>query len=180
MLRKAGLFVLFFLLPVLVAGQSLGEVAKKERERRNKNKERGVEVRVIGGEEVSEAEETGVSREEPPEGSGASSEEIDTGKDSPASSRSSRDKQEMQWRARAGEARERLKAAQESYQTLSQLHLSPGEYYTDENGRPLITSLGQLRGLVEEAKTELDQATRAMDQLREEARHAGVPPGWVR
>jgi hypothetical protein len=176
MLKTAGIFVLFALLPALVVGQSLGELAKKEKERRKNNKDKGVEVRVIDGEEVSEAEETEASGEEPED----SSETIETRKDSPANSSTSRDKQETEWRARAAEARERLKAAQENYQTLSQLHLSPGEYYTDENGKPLITSLDQLRGLVAEAKTELDQATRAMDQLKEEARRAGVPPGWVR
>lgn len=180
MLRAAGLFVLFALLPALVVSQSLGEVAKKEKERRKSNKDKGVEVRVIDGEEVSEAEETEDSSEEPQEGSGTSSEKIETRKDSPASSSASRDKQETEWLGRAAEARERLKAAQENYQTLSQLHLSPGEYYSDENGNPVITSLDQLRDLVAEAKAELDQATRAVDQLKEEARRAGVPRGWVR
>jgi hypothetical protein len=176
MLKTAGVIVLFALLPALVVGQSLGEVAKKEKERRKNNKDKGVEVRVIEGKEVSEAEETEALSEESEE----SSETIETRKDSPANSSYSRDKQETQWRGRAAEARERLKAAQENYQTLSQLHLSPGEYYTDENGRPLITSLNQLRGLVAEAKAELDQATRAMDQLKEDARRAGIPRGWVR
>jgi hypothetical protein len=34
--------------------------------------------------------------------------------------------------------------------------------------------------LLEEAKKELEAATRGIEELEDEARRAGAPPGWVR
>jgi hypothetical protein len=73
-----------------------------------------------------------------------------------------------------------VKAAEERYNFLNSLHLVQGEYYVDENGKPVITSLAQLRRMINEAKVELDSARAALEKLREEARRAGVPPGWFR
>jgi aspartate/tyrosine/aromatic aminotransferase len=91
-----------------------------------------------------------------------------------------RAQQEMEWRRRNSEARERLTEARKRYELLSKLHLTTGSYYVDSNNEPVITSVEQLQSMVAEAQGELDSATAALSQLREDARRAGVPPGWVR
>jgi hypothetical protein len=176
MLGKKCLLVVVFLLPTVVFGQSLGEVAKKEKKRREKNQEKGIQARVVGEDEVS--------TEEGDESTGTESESEESVVESKASSATSpttdRRREESEWRRRIGEARERLNAARERHDFLSSLHLNHGEYYVDEKGNPAITSLEQLRRLIGEAKMELDAATQAMENLREEARRAGVPSGWFR
>lgn len=58
--RRTAVVALFLLVAVPLAfGQSLGEVAKKERERRKKNKDEGREVLVIAENEIWPEEETG-------------------------------------------------------------------------------------------------------------------------
>jgi hypothetical protein len=179
MFGRKTLLVLLFLFPAFVMGQSLGEVAKKERKRREKNQEQGVKVRVVQSDEVSteETEETPVdeSRTE-----GETPSLVTDSQPGGDGSPTDRQREEAEWRQRIGEARARLKTAEERYNFLNSLHLTEGEYYVDENGRPVITSLGQLRRMVNEAKVELDAARSAMETLKEEARRAGVPPGWFR
>ena len=175
MFRKT-LLVVLFLLPTVVLGQSLGDVAKKEKKRREKNQEKNVQVRVVNEGEIS--------TEEGEESTGAESDSPITESKSKTSSATSlatdRQREESEWRRRIGEAREWLSAARERYDYLNNLHLSHGEYYVDEKGRPAITSLAHLRRLIDEAKVELDAATAAMEELREEARRAGVPSSWFR
>jgi hypothetical protein len=50
---RTALWVLLLLVPGLALGQSLGEVAKKERERRERNKQQGKEAIVISEEDLS-------------------------------------------------------------------------------------------------------------------------------
>jgi hypothetical protein len=172
--RKTLLVVL--LLPAVVFGQSLGEVAKKEKKRREKNQEEGVQVRVVNEDEVSTTEGVESTSTE----SGSQETAVEDENPRAISPHTDRRREESEWRRRIGEARERLNAARERHEFLSNLHLNHGEYYVDEKGNPAITSLDQLRRLVSEAKIELDAATAAMEALREEARRAGVPPGWFR
>jgi hypothetical protein len=171
-------------IPVLLLGQSLSDVAKKEKKRREKNQEKGVKVRVIQEGEVSTEDTKTGSPDEPTENNEGADAVFDLSSDEKktptSSSRSDRQQQEAEWRARLGELKSRLNAAKERYEFLSGLHLTPGEYYVDENGRPLITSLEQLRQMVSQAKADLDAAQKAMDDFKEQARKAGVPPGWLR
>jgi hypothetical protein len=184
MWRRLSLVVLVSAIPVLLMGQSLSDVAKKEKKRRENNREKGVKVRVVEEGEVSTEKTDTDPSDEPTKDAEVAGSAIDpfTDEKKPPkeSSRSERQQQEAEWRARLGELKSRLNAAKERYEFLSGLHLTPGEYYVDENGRPLITSLEQLRQMVSQAKTDLDAAQKAMDDLKEEARKAGVPPGWLR
>jgi hypothetical protein len=176
MLGAKTLLVVVFLLPTVVFGQSLGEVAKKEKKRREKNQEKGVQARVVDEDEVSTEEGDATAS--------AESESEESAVESKASSATSptidRRREESEWRRRIGEVRQRLNAARERHDFLSSLHLNHGEYYVDEKGHPAITSLEQLRRLIGEAEIELDAATEAMENLREEARRAGIPSGWFR
>ncbi len=179
----ASLFVLVLAVPMYSTAQSLGEVAKKEKKRREKNEVHGAKVHVVGEEEVSTLNTEPPDRAELTEEESVdsslptSADRLDKASNPP---RNDRRQQEAEWRARVSEVKSRLSEAKEEFEFLSGLHLVPGEYYVDENGRPVITSLEQLRAMVAEAKTALDVAQKAMDDLREEARKKSVPPGWLR
>jgi hypothetical protein len=186
MLRTLPLLVVVLVFPVWLSGQSLGEAAKKEKKRREINKERGVRARVITEDEISiEGQET-EGTEQKVGSDETEGEHQDTLAPTPDSTRpnhvtaSDRQREEALWRSRFSEARARLNAAQERYDALKDLHLVPGEYYVDENGRPLIRSLAELRRMTEKAETDLNTAKKSLDDLHEEARRAGVPPGWLR
>ena len=77
--RTVCLLLICLSLPLVSAGQSLGNVAKKERERRDKNKKEGVAAREFSEEEVfGEKEEEkapeGEAGEEPEPSDGPSNE----------------------------------------------------------------------------------------------------------
>lgn len=176
---RGTLALLFLLLPVLTLGQTLGDVARKEKARREDNRRRGEKATLVIGEigARDEDEESGGSSASPVVGT--SSSQVDDSAPR-ASTEKDRVQQEMEWRRRNSEARERIKEARKRYALLGKLHLTSGAYYVNENNEPVITSVEQLQGMVAQAKAELDAATEAGRQLREDARRAGVPPGWVR
>ena len=180
---RATLLVLVLAIPMHSTAQSLGEVAKKEKKRREKNQDHGAKVHVVDEDAVATLDKEPTDPAELPEEESVDSPLPPSGDRSDKASnpaRSDRRQQEVEWRARVSEIKSRLSEAKERFEFLSGLHLIPGEYYVDENGRPVITSLEQLRSMVAEAKTELDAAQKAMDDLREEARKKSVPPGWLR
>lgn len=180
MRKNVDLAVMLLLLPALAIGQSLAEVARRERARQERNKKEAVEVRVITQEEVSggvEAEETVDRREND---TALSSLDMEPKKSLRGEEPSSRREEEIGWRGRMSRALERLKLAQERYEWVNGLYIFEGAWYEDEKANKVITSLAQLRQMIQEAKAELDAATQALNDLKEEARRAGVPPGWLR
>jgi hypothetical protein len=174
-----GLVLLLF--PALVFGQSLADVARQEKERRDSNRERGEKAQVVIGDiggagEDGEGPRPAAAGTPPAEAPLAAREEASP----PVSMDGDRAQQEMEWRRRNSEARERLTEARKRYELLSKLHLTSGSYYVDSNNEPIITSVDQLQSMVANAQTELDAAAAALNQLRDDARRAGVPPGWIR
>jgi len=180
-MKRWGATVAFVVLPALTFSQSLGDLAKKERERRQKNQEQGVKARTVTDEEISTETDASAPPAPPVESSAKvpSSGSTPAGADK-ASSTSKPPLKEQEWRYRVAEARSRVQKARERYDSLNELPIVPGMKYVDENGNALITSLSQLRGMVGQAKAELDAAEKAQADLLEEARRAGVPPGWLR
>jgi hypothetical protein len=197
--RIACLLLVCLSLPFVSAGQSLGNVAKKERERRDKNKKEGVAAREFSEEEVfgekgekEEAEasegESGEETEAPDAPSPETNEAVIPGVDpnledgAERYERESRERRrsEAEWRSRASSGRARVAAAQERVRFFEGLHLGPNEYYVDENGRTVVESVEQLQQMTREAKAELAAAERDLKQMQDEARRAGIPPGWLR
>lgn len=177
----------------LSTAQSLGDVAKRERERREKNKERGVAVREIAAEEIFDedgsASEVSGSDEETEASADATSAESqfdlpllpsDEGVEDPDRERNERRRQEAEWRSRVAEAKTRIAQARARKEQLDGLFLGEGQRYEDTNGRVVIRSRAHLQELVAEATEELRAAEEALAALLEEARRAGVPPGWLR
>lgn len=165
----------FWLVPALALGQSLGEAARKEKERRKKNQEAGVKVRTITDQQVNTESEDQAS---PPSTPAASSPPRTSTSSSSTAGRPAQSEQE--WRFRFSQARSRKQKADERYNFLNNLSLVNGEYYVDESGKAVIASLDQLRNMISAAKREADTAGKALRDLEEEARRAGVPPGWTR
>ncbi len=195
--KNISLLVLVFLLPALAWGQSLGDAARKERERREKNKKQGVAAREFSEKEIFGEDEENQEGEEPAEGAGegeaADGEQqsqrsvpsIDSDSKSQESEeleddRRDRRREEAEWRARFQQAKQRIVAAREQVQFLKDLNLVPGERYVDVHGNTVIRSLEQLRRLVEVAEEEFSTAEQALLKLQADARRAGVPPGWSR
>ena len=185
--RNVSLYLLLIVLPTLAWGQSLGDAARKERERREKNKKEGLVVREFSEEEIFGTDEEGddvdgEGRSSDGEQPSASIAGESSSQESGTLVNESRDRRrdEAEWRSRFQDAKRRVETAREHVQILKELNLMPGERYIDARGNTVIRSLEQLRRLVAAADAELAAAEQALSDLREEARRAGVPPGWTR
>lgn len=182
--RMAGV-VCLLLWPSLAFGQSLGDAARKEQERRAKLKAEGVKARAVTeddlGTETVAAPNPSAS---PKPGAAATKTPAADASPAPAGGVEDEARQRRQsedaWRRRAALAQARLERATKRYDVLSKMALSPGEYYVDNENRPLITSVEQLQRLTAEAKAEQEAAQKAIEDLEDEARRASVPPGWLR
>ena len=177
----------------LGAAQSLGTIAKKERERREENKTKGSEVREFSDTEIfgepDEANDDGdptgdddaqVGTSDESEDSGVSAESDDDPMAELDRQAQERRRDEARWRARFGDARQEVQAAKEYRKALDELYLSQGERYVDENGDTVIQDLGHLRQLISEADQRVADAERSLAQLEDQARREGIPPGWRR
>ena len=78
------------------------------------------------------------------------------------------------------DAKARIEAARKKHQAMASLTLVPGYEYVDDRGRTAIRDVEHLQALTAQAKAELDATEKALEDLLEEARRAGVPPGWLR
>ena len=198
----AFLLALGIFVSVGAASQSLGELAKKERERREKNKDNGVTAREFsetevfgedeeGGDGDVDVDEQSIEGETESDGPGDPTSAsplpgridiaVEPG-DSESIEGESRDRrqQEAGWRNRFREARERVALAREQKAVWDGVHYVEGIQLVDENGNVVIRSLDDLRRFVGQANQELTDAERALKTVEEEARRAGVPPGWLR
>jgi len=198
-MRIAGIACLLLVglsLPLLSEAQSLGSVAKKERERRDKNKKGGVASREFSEEEVfGEKEEEkapeGEGGEETESSEGPSNEadeavipggdqKLEDGGDKFEKESRERKRSEAEWRSKASSARTRIAEAREQVRFFDELFLPPEGRYVDAHGNTVIESLEHLQRLTREAKEELAAAELDWKQIQDEARRAGIPPGWLR
>ena len=182
--------------PASPTGQSLGELARKERERRDQNKAQGVAAREFAEGEIFEEEEDtdaaegeNVTSENDNEGDPSavshSSLGLDAALDDPESitpvdESRDRKRREADFRGRYQAAKQRMAAAQRRKQTLDGIHVIEGLQYVDENGNTVIESLDHLRRLIQEADQERQAAALAVKALEEEAHRQSYPKGWLR
>jgi hypothetical protein len=177
-MRVSRLAVVALLFPVVSAGQSLEDAAQKEKERRKKLQQSGGSSTVIGDEALKSNHGTLANDPNAPPAVASPKDPATKGRPTPAPP--DRRQEEAAWHNRAAQAEERLSEAKKRYDMLSGLSLVGGEYYVDEEGKPLVTSLEELRKLIAQAKEQVDEAQKALDALLESARQQGVPPGWLR
>lgn len=175
-------------LPALGAAQGLGAAAARERQRR------------APGQKTAESKtytEEDLKSLPPVEDPGASSGPNDTSSMTPGTAPKSaptgssqtegsdreeveRTQAEARWRSRADAARARVDEARRQLEYFEGLNLVPGVRYVDEKGQTVIGSVRELQGLTRRARAELAAAEKALEDLQDEARRAGVPPGWLR
>lgn len=165
-------------LPGSLLAQGLGDAAKKEKERRSETskKEPG---KTYTQEDVYDL---------PPIANDGDTGAPTTSADvSPVSSFSapvtrsrSRGSDETLWRGRVTAARQRVTKARATEKKLAGMHLVPGYEYRDNRGRVLVRSVEELQAMASRAKAEVASAEKALADLLESGRRAGVPPGWLR
>jgi len=197
--RIACLLLVCLSLPLVSAGQSLGTAAKKERERRDKNKKEGVVAREFSEEEVfgekegksapegeaGEPAEEAESSVAPPSGAGKAvipgvDPDLEDGGDRYERESRERQRSEAEWRSKASNARARIAEARKAVQFFEVLALPPNGRYVDAYGNTVIESVDHLQRLTGEAKAELAAAELDWKRIQDDARRTGIPPGWLR
>jgi hypothetical protein len=190
---------LLLLSPALAAGGTMADAARKAKEAREKNAKAGVKAKSYTQEDVKDAPplvndpgkppaKTGsTSRYAPPSpasgGSTVTASELvgaaRAGSSSPGPPPTG-GQSESAWRARVAQAQRRIEDARKVYEYWNSHTLVRGEVLVDEKGRTVIGSIEELQGKTAAARRALEGAERALANLEEEARRAGVPPGWLR
>jgi hypothetical protein len=176
--------VLAILVAAAAAAQGLGDAAKKEKARRGQPTKQSAPVKSYTQDDLesqgsaSSAAGVASASETPP--SALAAVEGASESSSLDAEANARQESEQRWRSAVAQARERAAFARRQHEFLSSLNLVPGYVYVNERGRTSIRSIEHLQSLTAEAKAELDDAERALEDLLEQARRAGVPPGWLR
>jgi len=177
----------------VVAAQSLGDVAKKEEQRRKTVKSSGKvytndELKRDPTPSVPASASTGTtstpSASSTPAPAPASSGN-NAGKDDSANKDGSADKSdEKTWRKRITNARESLQRSQAFADALqSQLNALSTDFVNRDDPVQRQQIAKQRDGVVAEldrVKKEVAAQTKAISDIQEEARRANVPAGWVR
>ena len=177
----------------VVAAQSLGDVAKKEEQRRKTVKSSGKvytndELKRDPTPSVPASASTGTtstpSASSTPAPAPASSGN-NAGKDDSANKDGSADKSdEKTWRKRITNARESLQRSQAFADALqSQLNALSTDFVNRDDPIQRQQIAKQRDGVVAEldrVKKEVAAQTKAISDIQEEARRANVPAGWVR
>jgi hypothetical protein len=154
-MKTCALFLCLFA-PGLVFGQSLSDAAQKEKERRK--------AAVASPAPVFTNESLQTTRGQlanDPNTLPAVHERLAE----PNSQRGN----EAAWRARFAAAQARLDRAKRAYERWAQVVVLPHSGPKD-GGAAAVAKM----------KDEVDDAQKAVDDVQEQARQAGVPPGWVR
>ena len=187
LLKPLQLGLCILVIPALAAGQSLADTARKERERREAREAAGKSTPTVTEADLASAK--GQLANAPasiPEQDGTTQsqgEDDATTPEAPAdndSERLARESAEEHWRARVGQAKDRVERADRRYRRLDRMIRigQPAQY--DENGKRVMYSQRSLKRMADEAQAKLEQATEALEEARQEGRRAGALPGWLR
>jgi hypothetical protein len=159
---KVFAFLACFSVPSLVLGQSLGDAAQKEKERRKKTDTKASPAPVFTNESLGTTKgqlANDPNAPPPPQDRLLGPESGDS------------KQEEASWRQRVAAAQARLTKAKQHNEESQRRVVVPHMGYV-----PLQNAQAQ----AESAKAELDKAQQALDELLEAARRANVPPGWLR
>jgi hypothetical protein len=194
-MNRVAFLMLLLGAPVLAQAQSLGEVAKREQEKQEKKKKSGkppATVKVYTDDDLKKARETesGALTVLPENGnleaaSAASSgdDEVVSGEGRPVGGRK---RNEEYWRNRATQLRE---AAQEADNKVKELEariaalrndMSPTNVQDPNRLQSRDRELREAMDSLDATRSAAETARKTLADLEEEARRAGVPPGWVR
>jgi hypothetical protein len=168
-----------FLAPAAATAQNppLGEVARKEQERRKTAKPSG---KILTNKDLPQTTPAQGGATPLPEAVPPAQQEQPQKAAEPAKS----DKDEAWWRARIGGARETLRRDQMFAEALqSRINALTADFVNRDDpaqrariGEDRQKSLAEM----ERVKADIAQHTKDIEDIEEEARKAGVPPGWLR
>jgi type IV secretory pathway VirB10-like protein len=185
MAARARLVLVFVALPALAVGQSLGDAARKERERRAKLRESGTSAQTVTDEDL--AANKGKLANDPK--AKPATVEAPTQPDQRAATEPRRPPQktepspnpEAYWRGRVGAARARVEQAEERSLALARA-IRFGQAAEDDVTNPTrsIHSIYRMKEAADAAAAELTAAQAALEAVLTEARRAGALPGWLR
>ena len=166
------------------AGQSLAAVARKEEARRKQLKQPS---KVISNKDLRQGDTAPRPVAQAPAATAPSATDpasADAPGDKPLDEAGQRDKDEQAWRQKMADARLALERSQ-MYADALQSKINA--LWTDFTARDDPAQRAQLeierkRALAEQERVngEIEAQKKAISDLEEEARKAGVPPGWVR
>ncbi len=160
--------------------QSLGELAKKEEARRKALKTSGKKLTNDSLRPMAPSIATAPSQPTPaPAAAGAAAQAAD--KPKPEEDRKA---QEAAWRQRIGAARDALQRSQTFAEALqSRINgLSADFTARDDPAQRGVIATDRQKALAEldRVRNEIAAQTKAIADIQDEARRAGVPPGWLR
>jgi hypothetical protein len=164
-----------------VAGQSLGEVARKEEERRKAVKSSG---KVYTNDKLQPVPQPSA----PPAASGdqaaAAPGAGTTPSATPAPDKAPAKDDEKAWRKRMTDARDALERSKVFANALQNQFNSLVTDFVNRDDPAQRSAIASQRDKVtaeiERVKKEIESETKAISDIEEEARRAGVPAGWVR
>jgi hypothetical protein len=168
-------------LAATASAQSLGELAKKEEARRKAIKSSG---KVLTGDSIRSVPAPAATVTAPPPAppagpAGAAS--APTEKPKPEVDRKA---QELAWRQRIQAARDGLQRSQMFAEALqSRINGLTADFTArDDPAQRAVVANDRQKALAEldRVKNDIAQQTKAIADIQEEARRAGVPPGWLR
>lgn len=176
--------MLIFLVSVSFAEDSpLVKAAKREKARRNKVKAQ----KTFTNKDIEDFKAKNKDTEAVVEGENQGEEAVDEApaEETPEPQAEDKTNDEEYWKGRYNETAEDLRAAEEKLQKLQEemngLRIA---FYAEQDGvagRPKINSeIERQFEEIEAAKKKVEDSKQALENLEEEARKAGVPPGWVR
>lgn len=192
MRRLMGLVVALAFAAGSLPAQSLGELAAKEKRRREEEQKKNKgPARVITTEDLAKvtastataaapalAQDLGARRARSEAAAETESSESEGGASGPGG------RDEKTWRAQAAEAREAVRGAEQTAQSLErQIAKLFGEIQRSTDTNEILRLRAEQKDLEEElerTKQELAKARQELVAFEESARRAGVPPGWIR
>jgi hypothetical protein len=188
----AGVVICTLVLPVPAYPQTppLAEVAKKEAERRKGIKET---QKVITTKDLPEsarkpktppATEMGAPATAAGQPAAAGGGEAESQKPAAAAADSSTAKNEGYWRTRITQAREAVRRSEMFAEALqSRINALTTDFVNRDNPIQRAQIGEERQKALEElarVKSDIEQNRKLVDDIEEEARKAGVPPGWLR
>jgi hypothetical protein len=178
--------------PVTVSAQSLGELAKQEEARRKAIKSSG---KVYTNETIrseaapAQAVPQPAATPAPPGAATPAAPDAAPAPDDPANgaaaaAASGGKRDETYWKKRIVAARDALDRSQTFAEALqSRINALTTDFASrDDPAQRAVVAADRQKALIEleRVKQEIQQQTKAIAAVQEEARRAGVPPGWLR
>ena len=166
------------------AGQSLAAVARKEEARRKQLKQSS---KVISNKDLRQGDTAPRPVTQAPAATAPSATNpapADASGDKPLDEAAQGDKDEQAWRQKMADARLALERSQMYSDALqSKINALWADFTArDDPAQRAQLELERKRALAEQerVKGEIETQKKAISDLEEEARKAGVPPGWIR